>query len=426
MRKLSLLVVLLTSFGINAQIDEVRRITEELCSPEFHGRGYVHKGDSVAAEFLASEFKKLGIKPVKKRGYLQPFTISNVNAFPGEMSITKDGKELIPGKHYMVDPSSGASGEYPFKPFEIRGADMLEESSFTEKMSEFAAGGYTAIAFNFNDVSGDTLKSLKEAGIPASFANELPVIEVINTKFTWSVGRKQYKYPFIIMQDSVFNQESSYELGIDARLHESYASQNVVAYLPGKKKCGKTIVFTAHYDHLGRMGADGAYFPGANDNASGTAMLFTMAKYFKENPTKFNVMFIAFAGEEAGLEGSKYFVENPWLKLKDIRFLLNLDIMGSGEEGITAVNSTLFEEEFSLLQKINSDNQFLTKVKKRGPAANSDHYWFTEKGVPAFFIYTMGPNKHYHDVFDTYDELTFNEYEDITSLLVKFVEALEK
>lgn len=65
------------------------------------------------------------------------------------------------------------------------------------------------------------------------------------------------------------------------------------------------------------------------------------------------MIFIAFAAEEAGLIGSEFMVENPILPLKDIRFLLNLDIMGSGEEGVTVVNSTLFEKEFQLLCNLN-------------------------------------------------------------------------
>ena len=150
-----------------------------------------------------------------------------------------------------------------------------------------------------------------------------------------------------------------------------------------------------------------------------------MAKYFKENPSDYNILFIAFAGEEAGLLGSKYFVENPVLKLKKIKFLVNLDIMGSGEDGVTVVNATLFEKEFALLQQINTEKSLLKVVKKRGPAANSDHYWFTLQGVPAFFVYTMGPNKNYHDVFDIYGNLSFKEYEDITTLLIEFVKELK-
>jgi len=73
-----------------------------------------------------------------------------------------------------------------------------------------------------------------------------------------------------------------------------------------------------------------------------------------------------------------------------------------------------------MFEEINREQQLLKVVKSRGPAANSDHYWFTEKGVPAFFIYTMGPNKNYHDIFDTYENLSFSEYDDITKLLVSF------
>jgi Zn-dependent M28 family amino/carboxypeptidase len=151
-------------------------------------------------------------------------------------------------------------------------------------------------------------------------------------------------------------------------------------------------------------------------------MLLSMANYFKQNPSDCNILFIAFAGEEAGLVGSEYFVNHPTMKLKKIDFLINLDIMGSGEEGITVVNATNYETEFARLQTINEENKFLVQIKKRGPTKNSDHYWFTTKNVPAFFIYTQGPNKNYHDIFDTYENLSFVEYQDITSLLVKFVE----
>ena len=106
-----------------------------------------------------------------------------------------------------------------------------------------------------------------------------------------------------------------------------------------------------------------------------------------------------------------------------VDFLINLDIMGSGEEGITVVNATNYPNEFDRLTKINDENKLLTQIKKRGPAKNSDHYWFTTKNVPSFFIYTQGLNKNYHDVFDTYENLSFIEYKDIITLLVKFVES---
>lgn len=409
----------LTSIGFS-QIQEVRRITEKLCSPEFHGRGYVNKGDSVAAAFLASEFDKAEVQPLGK-SYFQPFQL-DVNTFPGEMMVEQKRKLLIPGRDFVVNPSStGVNTTY--KLHELTASELLDLEGMRALLQRIKNDPSVdkAIVIDYTLMSTDTVKLVQS--LAYELATILPVIECIDTKFTWSVGREQIFYPFLQIQAGSFDKSGDLKVNIEASFVKNYQSQNVIAHIPAKKKCAKTIVFTAHYDHLGRMGRD-THFPGANDNASGTAMLITLAKYFKKNPVDYNVVFIAFAGEEAGLVGSKYFVENPLLKLKKIKFLVNLDIMGSGEEGITVVNATEFKDEFSLLQTINKEKNLLAQVKSRGPSANSDHHWFTEKGVPAFFIYTMGTNKHYHDIFDTYEELTFNEYEDITTLLIEFVKRM--
>lgn len=413
-----LVLTKLVAFG---QKSEVERITKTLCSPEFHGRGYVNKGDSIAAEFIAAEFKKIGLKPLKK-SYFQSFNLS-VNTFPNEMTLQHNGRTLLPGVHYLVDPAS-AGGKVELHPKLISIETALNVEQLIEEIKSISNGKeYNAIALDFRKLSADTLK--KVAGLTEELAGILPVFELMDRKFTWSVADKQLKNPLIQIQDSIFSAESNFSISIDARMLNNYTSRNVLAYLPAKKKTKKTVIYSAHYDHLGRMGAE-TYFPGANDNASGTAMLLSMANYFKEHPVDYNILFIAFAGEEAGLLGSKYFVEHPLIQLKTIAFLLNLDIMGSGEDGITVVNATLFDQEFKDLQAINTEKNLLKQVKSRGPAANSDHYWFTQMGVPAFFIYTMGPNKNYHDVFDTQANLSFVEYDDITTLLVEFTKRLKR
>ena len=124
--------------------------------------------------------------------------------------------------------------------------------------------------------------------------------------------------------------------------------------------------------------------------------------------------------EEAGLLGSKYFTEHPLVPLKNIRFLLNTDLAGTGEDGITVVNATEFPKEFALLNEVNDQQHLLKKINVRGKAANSDHYFFTEKGVPAFFFYTMGGITAYHDVLDKSATLPLNEHEDLFKLVVGF------
>ena len=171
------------------------------------------------------------------------------------------------------------------------------------------------------------------------------------------------------------------------------------------------------------MGKD-TYFPGANDNASGVSVVLNLIKHYSKNAPRYKTIFIFFAGEEAGLIGSKYFVEQKSIDLKKIKFLINLDLLGTGDDGIMVTNGFVFQKQFNILNDINFYNNYVKEIKRRGKAANSDHYWFTEAGVPSFFIYTLGGITAYHDVFDVAKTLPLTDYVDVFTLLVKFVERL--
>jgi Zn-dependent M28 family amino/carboxypeptidase len=95
---------------------------------------------------------------------------------------------------------------------------------------------------------------------------------------------------------------------------------------------------------------------------------------------------MAFSGEEIALLGSKYYTEHPLFPLANIRFLVNMDIMGTGDEGITVVNGTIYKSAFDDLVKINDREHLLKLVKLRGETANSDHYFFYKNHVPSLFI----------------------------------------
>lgn len=417
MHKFGFLLVFLPLLGFG-QVEQGRKTVEKLCSPAFHGRGYVNGGDSIAASFIAGEFEKMGCKFFNNSPF-QPFQFK-VNRFANKMSVSVNGKELVPGKEFVVDPSCPMVYKDSLKIYRVKTEDLFNPKSLKNKISQGSGSkGGVGFAFQFGLWKGDTLKQAQE--LAKGLESAVPVIEVLDTKFTWSVSQEQSRLPLIQVQASAMDlsvDEWYFKLKIDAKLI-NHTARNVIAYVPAKKKSKNYFVFSAHYDHLGQMGPD-AYFPGGNDNASGTALLLEMARYYVSNPGEVNIVFIAFAGEEVGLLGSKYYTENPIFPLKEIQFLFNLDIMGSGEEGVTVVNATLFPEQFNMLKSINDKQQLLPKIASRGEAANSDHYFFTKKGVPAFFMYTMGPNKHYHDVYDTYEELSFNKFNMIYQLLIDF------
>jgi Zn-dependent M28 family amino/carboxypeptidase len=164
-----------------------------------------------------------------------------------------------------------------------------------------------------------------------------------------------------------------------------------------------------------------AMFPGASDNASGTAMVLNLAKYYSKRNNEYSIVFILFAGEEAGLIGSDYFTSFPTFNIQKIKMLINLDIMGSAEGGVVTVNATEFPRQFATLQKINRKKGYLPEVRKRGPTKNSDHYHFYKKGIPSFFIYSIGGPGFYHDVYDKAESIPMTNYENVFKLLVDFV-----
>jgi hypothetical protein len=355
-----------------------KKMVDTLTSPAFWGRGHTNDGMKKAADFLAAQFEQYGLKPMNGKSFLQNFSYP-VNTFPGKMQVTVNGKDLVPGKDFIVSPESKG----------VRGRGNLEQIDSVQFMNPSAR-----------------------------------FVVKLEDKLTWSVAPEAADFTMVqVDKKAVTGKPGDFRAEIENKVVQAFRAANVCGAVRGTVNPDSFILITAHYDHLGGMGA-ATYFPGANDNASGVSLLLNLAKYYAAHPHRYSIGFILFAGEEAGLIGSKHFTENPLMPLKNIRFLLNTDLAGTGEEGITVVNATEFPKEFALMSEVNNDGKFLTKINARGKAANSDHYFFSEKGVPAFFFYTLGGIKAYHDVFDRAETLPLNEHADLFKLIVAFNERL--
>lgn len=394
----------------------VKAIVRKLTAPDMDGRGYVNKGGKKAAEFISNEFRHRGLRSLSKN-YFQKFTIP-MNIFTDSLHVRLDGKELVPGFEYVISASSpSVQGEF----------ELVWDTTF----------GYYKRGKGLPRLHQPTKNKLKGKVVLTRLSqheftgSENPfgsvgIISLSDKKLSWHVsdGNQVNDYFTMSISKDALN-ENAKKLYISARakFQKKFTDQNVVGYIPGKTYPDSFFVFTAHYDHLGRMGKR-ALFPGGNDNASGTSMLLDLAHYYSlpENQSQYSILFIAFGAEEAGLLGSFYFTNHPLIPLDKMVFLINLDMVGSGSEGIKVVNGTVFKQAFERLKQINTDQGLLKKVGKRGAAANSDHYPFYEKGVPCFFIYTLGPEcPEYHSVYDTPDNVPFTEYSDLFHLLTTFV-----
>jgi len=399
----------------NAQdIEYGRAMVDTLCSTYFSGRGYTNNGHIKAADFIEEEFKKAGLTTLEKnKPFQQKFTVS-ANTYPGKLSLKINGKPLQVGKDFIIDPSS-PGGKGKMKVVSIDTATLRTEAGL-RSVSALAKKGKKALYINNN--SGNYTQAI--FGIAESERPKM-LLESNNAKLTWhiSTGLKSGTH-FKIKDDVIEGPIKKIEYEVENVLQQNIETQNVVGLVRGTEYPDSFFVFTAHYDHLGMLGAN-HYIPGANDNASGTAMLMNLAKYYGENPAPYSIVFIAFGGEELGLFGSKHFVESWWMELEKIKFLVNLDIVGGGEDGVQIVNSRQFTAAYSVMDSINKKHNYLKQLKLRGTAQNSDHWYFYDNGVPCFFIYTLGGPPYYHDIFDVAETLPLTEYEDLIRLLTDFV-----
>lgn len=419
----------------------VRRTIEALAAPAMHGRGYVNKGEQKAATYLRQRFQELGLQPLAPN-YTQPFTL-DVNTFPGALKLELNhsilrfpvfgNSQSLRAGHDFIAASNSGSGHIggSFSAVPILRLDTLV---FTD-----AAAQQQLLRHRWHQ-GGYVLRAAEErrlAQLPLPLRQHLDSAALRLTlvpKLTASLASEQASQMRLEVLESVWRSVPSTAVGptvalvearVEATLQHQYPTQNIVGFVPGRLQPDSFLVVTAHYDHLGRMGAR-TYFPGANDNASGTAMLLELAAHYSrpENRPAYSVVFLAFGAEEAGLLGSRYFVEHPLIPLNRIRFLLNLDLVGTGSEGATVVNGRTLPALFTQLQALNTRRQALPTLAARGAAANSDHFPFSERGVPAFFLYTRGGSTAYHDVQDQAETLPLTAFANVFGLLREFLDDL--
>lgn len=418
MKKMLFIALSFICSGLIAQ-DKVfaTQMVDSLTSENFAGRGYVRDGHVKAANFIARKFNEFGLKRFDT-DFKQEFKIS-INTFGGACDLIIDKKLMFAGVDFLVDPSCPSiTGKFDLvwlNPKIVGDAKKMIKFTSTDFSNSFLIVDKTGIT---DTTQLDFLDNMIHNPFQAK-----GIIIVQNKKFTWSMCQQQRPYPILyIKKDRITYKNKKIEVTIDAQLKKEEITQNVLGYIKGIEYPDSFLVLSAHYDHLGMMGPD-ALFEGANDNASGTALILDLARHYSlpENAPKHSILFIAFGAEEVGLIGSNYYVEKPYFPLKQIKLQINTDIMGTGDEGIMMVNGKTHPKIYEAFKKINSDKGYLTNIGARGRSYNSDHAPFDYKGVQSVFIYTKGGSTAYHDIYDTAENLTLSKYNEVFQLIKDFI-----
>ena len=233
-------------------------------------------------------------------------------------------------------------------------------------------------------------------------------------------GTNGFLQPFTFKPKTNPHDEVKFDVNGDGTI----TGNNVIGFVDNKAK--NTVVIGAHFDHLG-FGGEGSLYRdsikaihnGADDNASGVAILLNLAAKLKKKNTKNNYLFITFSGEEMGLLGSNYFVKNPTIDTKKVSYMINMDMVGRlKKDSALAVYGTGTAPIFKQTLKSNNDNFKL--IQQESGVGPSDHTSFYLADIPVLHFFT-GQHEDYHKPGDDAEKLNYEGMEIISNYIFNII-----
>jgi len=412
---------LMLTFVATAQSSEnVKKHTHELSKAEYMGRGYEYGGDLKAAQWIARQFETIGLEKYND-SYFQHFSFS-INTLPSEFSVSVDGNQLSPGIDFIIQKSCYTTDiTYPLI---FIGKEGLKDMRMADSLSSVdVTSSIAAIDIDFVYSSYAQFRESMDAVFQLPFAAYIYLTDYPLRSFAMYGTRLKETVVLEMKKDKLHAANKKVSLKVDTEFHKNYVSQNVTGYLKGKKRPNEYVIVGGHYDHLGMMGKN-TFFPGADDNASGVAVVIEFARFFSnpKNRPDCSVIFICFGGEEVGLLGSEYFAKHCPIDPAKIKTFINLDMVAFGESGFRVEHGDVLKEQMSTMKSIIEKNKLNIELQEAEAKAHSDHYPFIEAGIPALFI-TSGVKESvdYHTVNDNFESLPFSKIDELLILIREFV-----
>ena len=435
--------------------DEIQTHINVLADDAFEGRGTGTPGERKAAEYIIGKLRDYGVQPGSADGtFLQPFTLAGSPELKGTPALSveagpwtrefKAGDDFVP---FAFSKSGQLRGELVFAGYGItdpdRGYDdyagldvkgkvvvvlrhepnanegrTSRHSYFTTKAENAAAHGAAGMLL----VTGPAHHGDDESLVPfgGGSGEDLGVVAAhVRQNLIEGLFHLQGK-DLIELQRAIDASMKPQSFAIDARVslqveverHPIHA-RNVVAKIPGSDPAlaDEVLVIGAHYDHLGHghsgtsLGGKDALqviHNGADDNASGSSGLLELAQAFSIERPRRTVYFVWFSGEELGLLGSKYFVENAPIAQSSIVSMINLDMIGRLTNNTVEVGGAGTSPNFSEMITQATQAAGLEVTLNQSGFGPSDHASFYGAKIPVMFFFT-GLHDDYHKPSDDPD-----------------------
>lgn len=410
-------------------VSALEKHTYFLASDALQGRRAGDPGEEKAAAYIAEQFKKNGLLPKGTADYFQPFTINDGRKVDPSTNLSINGSALQYGIDFealsnssngKISGDASPSIQESNQPWFIDLAEAMEENKENPH-------------FDLNNLLTEKIKNahLKQASGILFFNSAGQDINAFNSK-----GRAdQTPVPVIYLKKAaaakhIADPSSTYHITSAVSLSpKTRSARNVVGWIDNGAPL--TIVIGAHLDHLG-YGEDGnsmikggtpAIHNGADDNASGTASLIELSSALKKSKQKkFNYLLIAFSAEELGLNGSKYFVENPTISLNTVNYMINMDMVGRMNDSTQTITLGGYGTSPSWKNMIDAvkNKSFTIKYDSSGTGP-SDHTSFYRKDIPVLFFFT-GLHTDYHKPSDDADKINYIGMAKVVQFIQQLIE----
>lgn len=406
-----------------------------LSSDQLEGRRTGTTGEKLAADYISTAFKNIGITPKGTSEYFQQFEVNEGKEVDAKTHLLIDGHNLVLHKDFFPLSFSPNASVEAVPSIVLQEADMPWFVDLKELLEENKSNPH----FDINEAVSNGVKEMHKNGATAIFLYNTSEIKD-GLQFNGKDKTPLAPIPIVyITKPAAAKFLSDETASPDIKLKteivpKTRTGTNVVAYIDNSAPT--TIVLGAHYDHLG-WGEDGnsmirtgskQIHNGADDNASGTAALIELARALKISKYKsHNYLFIAFSGEELGLFGSKYFVENPTVDLNNISFMINMDMLGRLNDSSKVITvggygtSPLWGDVYNTKGRnalYSGDLKYKFDSSGTGP---SDHTSFYKKDIPVLFYFT-GLHADYHKPTDDFDKINYNGQLQIVKHIYSLVE----
>ncbi|HEX7906344.1 MAG TPA: M20/M25/M40 family metallo-hydrolase [Chitinophagaceae bacterium] len=415
-------------------LDNLRAHVQYLADDKLEGRRTGTEGETLAMKYIESEFKKIGLVPKGTEDYSQSFEVNDGKKIDDVTELFINGNKLITGKEFFPFPFSQDTSLEAMPVIAVQEADVPWFFDLKETLEENKANPH----FDLQDYIRINSKKAKERGASAIVLYNSSTIDD-KLVFESKDRSEELTIPVLYIQKEAaqkYFSDKAATMNIKMRISISTTTRighNVIGFIDNG--AATTVVLGAHYDHLG-YGEDGnsrnttterLIHNGADDNASGTAALIELARLLKSSPAKNNnYLFIAFSGEELGLFGSKYFVEHPSVDLKNVSYMINMDMIGRLSDSTKVLTiggigtSPAWGDVYKPASFYKQTMVFKYDSSGTGP---SDHTSFYRKDIPVLFYFT-GLHTDYHKPSDDADKINYTGEQMIIRHIYSVIEAM--